>query len=615
MRLIDTATWKRAIELLDQRERRHALYTLGVVVAAAFSSAFMVSSILPFLAVLADPKRIQQTPALAWIYHEAGFTSDYDFLVALGLGSFLVILVASLIQVVKSYVVSRFTMMRIHSISMRLMSSYLRQPYAYFLDKHSGEMSNRVLLEAQQVVQSFFKPALDLVASMLSILAVVALLLWINPPVAAVVLSVFVFLYGLVVFITRRRLEDLGRQRLGAGELRSRIVSETFGGIKDIKLLGRERSSLDRYARPSIEVARAMTGTQVVYACPQYLLHVVAFGGMILLCLALIDPHSLASGAGIGTVLPMLGVFAFAGQRLMPELSNFYQAYAQLKANADAVNVIHADMSGLSGGSELPVQPPPRMPFRRAFCLEDISFRYPGSTREAISRLSLDIRAGERIGIVGGSGAGKTTIVDIIMGLLVPDAGRVTVDGVVVDGSNVRSWQQNVGYVQQDIFLVDAGIAQNIALGVPDHEIDHEKVRSAARLAQIDDFIETELPQGYATTVGERGVRLSGGQRQRIGIARALYRDSELLVFDEATSALDNRTEADVLAAIAALPGDKTIITIAHRLSTVRNCDRILVLDDGRLAAAGTWDELTNSSTAFRRLVGETFLSGNHVGS
>jgi ABC-type multidrug transport system fused ATPase/permease subunit len=600
--LIEISTLKKAWALLDAREKRHAWIVLAIVVLGALSSALMVGSVFPFLSVLSDPGRIETVAALAWAYETFGFTSDYAFLVGLGLTSLGVIVLTSGIQIFKSWAVARFSMMRMHSISYRLMEAYLRQPYEFFLDRHSGEMGTRILAESQQLVMQFFRPAAEAVAAVFTVLAIVGLLLWVEPVVALIAFGLLGGIYGAIYALSRRALKRLGRIRVDANSARFRIANEALGGVKDIKLLGRERSYVARYSGPSRQMARTQVMVQVISATPQFALQAVAFGGMILLCLALMDADELASGAALGRILPIIGIFAFAGQRLMPELSKLYQSLAKLQAGEASVDIIHDDLIDRAGGGALPRSIPSGLGLRDRLTFENVSYHYPNATHAGVRDITLEIDAGEKIGIVGGTGAGKTTLADLILGLLSPRAGRLVVDGVPLTEANLREWQQSVGYVPQDIFLTDASVTENIALGVPPDEIDQARVEEAARIAKLDQFIRIELQDGYATAIGERGVRLSGGQRQRIGIARALYHDADVIVFDEATSALDNLTEREVMAAIDALPGEKTVVMIAHRLSTVERCDRIVVMEQGRMVGCDSWAALMAENSAFQRI-------------
>lgn len=600
--MIDTSTWKKAWALLDARERRNAWIVLGIIIIGALASAVMVGSVMPFLAVLSDPSRIETTPALAWAYSSFGFTSTYGFLIGLGLASFAVIVLSSLIQIAKTWAVARFAMMRIHSLSHRLLATYLTQPYAFFLNRHSGEMGPRVLAESGQVVGQFLRPAAEFIAACMTTLAIVALLLWVEPLVAAIAFAVLGGIYGVIYIGTRRILRHLGKVQVEANRARFRLANESLTGVKDIKLLGREGAYLDRFEEPSIKMAQTNVKVAVFSQVPQFALQAVALGGIILLCLVLIDPAGVASGAALGGLLPVLGVFAFAGQRLMPELSKLYQSLAQIQTGVASVEAIHDDLILRKSAARLSRAPVEALGLKHSLRLEGVSFSYPNSEQAGVRDVSLTIHAGEKIGVVGSTGAGKTTLADIVLGLLEPDQGRLVADDTAITKETLRSWMQSVGYVPQDIFLTDAPVAENIALGVPPNEIDARRVEKAAKIARIDSFVQEELPEGYQTHIGERGVRLSGGQRQRIGIARAMYHDADLIVFDEATSALDNLTEAEVMDAIDALPGDKTVIMIAHRLSTVKRCDRIIVLDKGRVVGCDSWTNLMEQNEVFQRI-------------
>ena len=600
--MIDKKTWKKAWALLDAQEKRNAWVVLCINIVGALASAVMVGSVMPFLAVLADPSRIETTPALAWAYDALGFETTYGFLVGLGLVSFAVIALSSAIQIARTWAVARFSMMRIHSISHRLLATYLSQPYDFFLNRHSGEMGPRVLAESQQVVVQFLRPAAEFIAACMTTLAIVGLLLWVEPVVAAVAFAVLGGIYGSIYFGIRRILRRLGQMRVAANRSRFRVANESLTGIKDIKLLGRERAYLDRFEVPSINMARAEVKVAVVSQVPQFALQAVALGGVILLCLVLIEPVGVSSGTALGGLLPMLGVFAFAGQRLMPELLKLYQSLALIQTGSAAVEAVYEDLV-LSRHSPQPLcKRAEGLVFAQSLHLDCVSYRYPNSEQAGLCDVSVTIRAGEKIGIVGSTGAGKTTLADVILGLLEPTQGKLVVDGVDIDADELSAWMQCVGYVPQDIFLTDASVAENIALGLSPDDIDYERIFKAAKIARIDRFVVEELTDGYETQIGERGVRLSGGQRQRIGIARAMYRDADLIVFDEATSALDNLTEAEVMDAIDALPGDKTVLMIAHRLSTVKSCDRIIVLDQGRVVGCDHWNALMSDNAAFQRI-------------
>lgn len=592
---------RKAWELLDARERRNAFIVLGVMIASAFASAAMVLSIFPFLSVLSDPEIIAEQQLFKTVYDLGAFESDYDFVVALGLGSIGVIVSANLLLILNTWAVTRFSQMRVHTISQRLLAHYLSQPYEFFLERHSGDMSTNILSEASLVVMEVIRPLMFLISASLTVFLVIIVLLVVNPLVAGLTFGIIGSLYVATLLAARRFALRMGKERAAANELRFRIAGEALAGVKDVKLLGREAAYVDTYSRPSRTWAQAQSAVLILGHTPRFVIQIVGFGGIIILALALLDPATFGERDALAGLLPLLGLLAFAGQRLLPELQNVYQAITSLTSGSAALDRVHGDLQSYAGDA-LERRLAPRLRLVRSLTLEGLTYAYPEAPRPALDCLSLEIKAGERIGVIGSSGAGKTTLADIILGLLQPSGGVIRVDGQMLTEDNLRSWQRSVGYVPQDIFLTDASLAENIALGLRVEDIENERIERASRTAQLHEFAVNELAKGYQTAIGERGVRLSGGQRQRIGIARALYNDADLIVFDEATSALDNLTEVEVMSAIEALPGDKTVLIIAHRLSTVRRCDRILMLHKGCVAGLGSWEDLARESAEFRAL-------------
>ena len=332
---------------------------------------------------------------------------------------------------------------------------------------------------------------------------------------------------------------------------------------------------------------------------PRFALEALTVGTLLSLILVLL----LRNGGSISEIVPVLGVIAFSTMRLLSALQQIYHGLTSMRGASAILDQIVADFTSAPTPVAVPNEPRPPLRLDHSLALSNVSFAYVTASGAAIRDLDLVIPAGTTVGIVGGTGAGKTTLVDLILGLLVPTAGEILVDGTTLVRENLRDWQSTLGYVPQSIFLTDDTIAANIAFGIPREEIDMAAVERAARTAALHDFVTTDLAAGYQTIVGERGVRLSGGQRQRIGIARALYRDPSLLIMDEATSALDNITERVVMEAVQRVRSEKTIILIAHRLSTVKTCDVIFLMEHGKLVAQGTYDALLAGNDAFRRMV------------
>ena len=595
-------TTRKAVALLTPAERRSGALVVAIGILAAITSAGMVGSVLPFLTVLSDPDSISEIGALNRAYTVLGYTSARDFLVGLGVFSVLAIVFSSAVQMLKTFAVARFTSALVQSLSCRLLERYLGQPYEFFIDRHSGELSATLLDEASELVRQFFRPAEEFVSALLTTFAVIAVLAWIDARTAFLAVALIGGAYGASFAVVRRQIRRIGKERAAANRIRYQAASEALQGIKDVKVLGRERAFLDRFNAPSNTIRQATTRVRVLSEMPRHVIHAAVFTAIVALCLALIPQGELRTGTALAEILPILGVFALGGQRLMPELQRLYAALTSLQYAAAAVDRVSADLSDLPAPEPEPDSPTERLPLKHSLELENVTYRYARSKDAGVFGITARIQRAERIGIVGVSGAGKTTLADIVLGLLTPTSGAMRADGVTIDAGNRRAWQKSVGYVPQDIFLAQGSVAENIAFGLAAQDIDRSLVRDCAIAAQLHDFVSTALPNGYDTDIGERGIRLSGGQRQRIGIARALYRDADLIVFDEATSALDSLTEAEVMQALQALEGRKTILIIAHRLSTLDLCDRILVLRDGLAVGMGTHAELLATCAPFREL-------------
>lgn len=594
--------FRKLLSLLRRGEKRRGALILVMVTVMAGLEMAGIASVMPFLSVLGNPEVVRENVWLSAVYERLGFQSVDDFLLALGVAAFVLILVSTGFRMLTHYAMNQFIEMRRHSISARLLETYLRQPYAYFLNRHSSDMAKAILSEVDQVVSQVFRPALEMIAYGVVLLGIVILLLIVDPVIAMVVTGVLAGIYALIYSAVRGLLGRIGSDRVHANRERFTAAGEALGGIKDIKLLGREQAYLSRFYQPSRRFARHQATNQTLSQVPNFLVEAVAFGGILILSLVLLAAEGGVDGGGLGEILPVLGVYAFAGLRMKPASKKIYAGLAKLRFGAAAVDNIYNDLHDREALAEIRGEAESPMPIREELSLKDVHFAYPGAENEALSGIDLTVPVGSAVGLVGTTGAGKTTLVDVLLGLLQPTRGTICVDGAAITEKNIRCYQQSLGYVPQDIFLTDSSVAENIALGVPSVKIDQDRVERCARMAQVHDFIMEDMPGQYQTVVGERGVRLSGGQRQRIGIARALYHDPQVLVFDEATSALDNVTEKAVMEAIHGLHKQKTIIMIAHRLSTVRDCDKVVLLDKGMVAGTGTYEELEKESDRFRAM-------------
>jgi ABC-type multidrug transport system fused ATPase/permease subunit len=592
-------TFRKLRDLLSARERKRSYLLLGMIVVSGLVEMITISAMFPFLAIVARPSVVETNATLSAIYAFLGFTEPRHFLVFAGVAVFLVIVVGLIFATVTQYAIYRFSAMRGSSISLRLLQSYLRQPYSWFLDQHSAAMESAILTEVNEVVQRCLLPAMNLLAQGTVVIMLVALLVAVQPVAALTAALLIGGAYALIYTAARKRLARMGAQRTKANLAKFKVVGEAVGGIKDVKLLGLEETFVNRFRTPSVRAALANAAFGVASEAPRNALRAVALGGILFFVVVM-----LAQGGDIGAMLPILGLYAFAGLRLLPALQQVYFSLTAMRFARPVLDKVHADVTGNPPPVEDPARPaPPAIRLRERLELVDVHYAYPSAERGALAGLSLSIPARTTVGIVGGTGAGKTTAVDVILGFLRPQRGALEIDGVAVTDDRVRGWQKSIGYVPQHIFLTDDTVVANIAFGIDRQDVDMAAIEKAARIAELHDFILNDLPQGYETMLGERGVRLSGGQRQRIGIARALYHAPDVLVLDEATSALDNLTERAVMDAVHNLGHEKTIIMIAHRLSTVRDCDCIFLLEQGRVVAEGSYDDLAENNAAFRRLV------------
>jgi ATP-binding cassette, subfamily B, bacterial PglK len=594
------ATYQRIWRLLTPGERRHAGVLLVLILVMGFTQMAGVASVMPFMALAANPAAVTTNPYLAATYALLGFSSTRQFLLFLGIVVFAGLVAAILTKALTAYWLARFTEMRSFSLSRKLMAGYLHQPYDWFLSRHSTNLGKNILSEAEQVIKGALSPALYLISEGAVVITLVALLIVIEPRLAITVALVLGGSYAAIYALLRKSLKRTGAERVSANQERFEAVQETFGSIKDVKVGGLEGTMLGRFDTPARRFARAQAVEILANQMPRFAIEVLAFGGLLALMLVL-----LTKPGGLERFLPLLAAYAFAAYRMMPALQNCYAYAVGLRFAGPALETLHQDLITLApeAGAHLPKERARPLGLARRLCLEEVTYTYPGSKRPAVRNLSLEIPANSTVGLVGKTGSGKTTTVDVILGLLRPQQGTLRVDGAAIAANNLRAWQATIGYVPQHIYLADASVTANIAFGIPPDRTDHAAVERASRIANIHEFVTRELPRGYETAVGERGVRLSGGQRQRIGIARALYHDPALLVLDEATSALDNVTEQAVMEAVRNLDRRKTIIIIAHRLTTVRACDSIVLLEAGEVVAQGRFADLAEDEGAFRAMV------------
>ncbi len=565
------------------------------MVVAAIAEVVSLGAVLPFLGMLASPDTVLKYPLIQEVERILG--GGRERLVVFFTVMFIVAaVVAGAVRLLLLWATTRVAFGAGSDLSIELYRRTLHQPY----EAHISRNSSAVLSGVGKVggAMNILSQCLILASSLILMVAIAAALLAMDPLVAIVSMVGFGLSYSAITFIARHKLRRNGSIIANEQTRVFKILQEGLGGIRDVLLDGTQKIYCDVYQQADLPLRRAQGNNLFIAASPRFVMETLGLVMIAVLALVLSKQPE-----GITASLPMLGALALGAQRLLPALQQAYGAWATIVGSqaslADTIDLLEQPIR-----AEMLQSAPEPMQFCEAIRFKGVNFRYTEDGPWVVRNLDFIIPKGSRIGLVGATGSGKSTTLDILMGLLTPTEGQLLIDGYSLDGDLMRAWRRTIAHVPQSIYLSDASFIENIAFGIPLEQIDFERVKLAAKQAQIADFIES-CPQGYRTPVGERGMRLSGGQRQRVGIARALYKQASVLVFDEATSALDNATERSLMESIEALNRDLTILLVAHRLTTVRQCDVVVEIKDGSIHAQGDYDSLLRKSASFRRLAGE----------
>ncbi|ERP97592.1 hypothetical protein Q666_04370 [Marinobacter sp. ES-1] len=591
---------KELYSLLTNEQRKKLRRLQFLVVLMAFAELGSVLSIGPFMALVGDMSQLQGDGIVGDIYRMSGLEDPRTFLFWTGIGVLVALTIAALISMFTIWRLSMYGARVGAELSSRLYSHYMHQPWLFHASGSSSQLTNQIAQECGRITNGIINPLMQMNARIvMAALMAVAIFIF-NPAVAITGLVIFAVAYMAMYRIVRQRLIRNGGTITSAQRMRFKLMGEGFGGIKDALLLGRQQVFTDRFDQASIRFADAQGKNQVMSQVPRFVMELVAFGSVIFLILYLLAAHD----GNLGTILPLLSVYALAGFKLLPAFQLIYSSISGIRGNLTAFEGLRDDLRA-SATATLQLAPSENsgehLAPRKTIELKNVQFTYPGKAEPALRDLTINIGVNQVIGLVGASGSGKSTAIDILLGLIQPENGELLIDGKPITKQQLRAWQNSLGFVPQSIFLADSSIRENIAFGLPPELVDEEKVQRAATMAHLDELL-AELPEGLNTRVGERGVQLSGGQRQRIGIARALYHDADVLILDEATSALDGITEKLIMDAIHDFSGKKTIIMIAHRLATVKKCDSIYLLANGQVTDQGTYAELCQRNDVFKRM-------------
>lgn len=590
--------FKRLYEILPVTSKRGLTLVVIVSLVASLFETASVASILPFMAIVMDPSILTEYRWAEELLASLGLHTQQAAIIAAGVLTVLVLGIGNVVTAANLWLQTRYLASARRDLATELFTGYLYLPYSFHIQRDTSSLGRVLGGDVESAIGGFLASLLSVISKGLSGIVLITLIVVVDPLVALGTVLVLGCGYMLVYRLIRIKQVTLGAKMVQASTTVGRTALEGLSGIKELRVLGRENASTVEYNKSMTELMATQASNSLASAMPRYVIEVFAYAGIVAVTLAFV-----LKGEGTAAI-PSLALYALAGNRLVPIFQQLFAAAITIKYHTRAVESLEADLAIVRNRqTDTDENQIGALAFKTQIQLTGLSFKYPSADRLALNNITLTIPQNQSIGLVGKTGSGKTTLADVLLGLYSPASGEIKIDGVPLNSQNERAWRKRVGYVPQTVFLTNASIEKNIALGMAEEQIDIEAVKRAARMAQAEEFIN-QLPDGYGTIVGERGVKLSGGQRQRLGIARALYHNPDVLVFDEATSALDGMTEDAVMQAVQDLSQERTMILIAHRLRTVQACDRIVMLDSGVIVADGTYEELVSTSEPFQRLAG-----------
>lgn len=586
---------------MSKYEQRKFFLLMFLILVVTFVDILGVVSIFPFLMILSNPEIIQTNKTFYYFYLKAnilGINNFNEFIFFLGFSVFFLLLITLFLRALTSYLQVRFVTMREYEIGTRLFSRYIYQPYDFFLNRNIADFSRIILSELNHSITQVLLPLINLIAQSSLVISLFFLIFIIDPMLSIMVGLIFSIGYGGSFFVVKNYLSIVGSTRHASNNQRFAALTETFSAFREIKIAGLENFFINRFEKSSKIVANNLSSSSLIANVPRYILEGIAFGGIIILILLFI-----ADGKSLETIIPIITLYAFVGYRMLPAIQQIYVSFVQLRFSKSSLDLIYEDIINL-----YPVKAAEdnifNMPLKKNILLKNINFCFPGRNYKALKNISLKIPVSSKVAIIGETGCGKTTILNIILGLLNPNQGSLYIDDQIINNNNKRSWQKNIGYVPQKIYLSNASISSNIAFGVANKNIDIKQVEYVAKIVNLHNFIMKELPDNYNTFLGENGLKISGGQQQRLGIARALYHRPKVLILDEATNALDSFNEQLVVESINKLDKNMTVIMVTHRINSIKYFDNIFFIEKGQLKAEGTYNQLLISNESFKKIIG-----------
>ncbi len=589
---------KKLLYILPDRDYIKILILFFLMLIAAGVEVVGIGMIPAFVSIVASPDTVLGFEPIQPILAALDITTSQDLLLWGSVTLVGVFILKSFYLIFFNYVEARYTYNRRYKISHRLMSSYMQAPYTFHLQRNTAELLRNVTQEVTILISKVLVSILTLAREGIMVLAILGFLLVMEPLITLVVITFAGLGSGVFIFATRKKVKAYGEREQEHRRGMIKAVNQGLGGIKDARVLNRENEFIEKFRLEAYYSSRLLTYISYTKKIPQPVIETTAVIGMMLIAAILVW-----QGRAMTAIIPIMALFGMAIVRLMPAVRKLTTDYTYLIYNIVSINPIYDDLKELESDRKLFIEDRKKgavLKLEQSIDAENVHYAYPGSEEQALNGVSFNIPKGKAVAFVGEPGAGKTTVVDLLLGLLKPEEGVINVDGIDIQ-DNLSAWQKNIGYIPQSIYLADETLRSNIAFGLPEKEIDDKKVLQAIESAQLKKMVD-RLPDGLETILGENGTRLSGGQRQRVGIARALYHNPQILVMDEATSALDNVTEQEITRAIEVLKGDRTIIMIAHRLTTVQNCDILYLMKNGKIKDMGTYNQLIEKNNEFRKM-------------